>query len=183
MEEKTHRVQIGRVVRHLPVERPPGKPFQVAVFDMLGDHEVAKAAGTELVRRIPSGVQVLIMPNGKAQALLHVMGDQAQLPTVVARKETRFYMRDVVSVGGVQSMTTEQIQEYHLNGVDAERLRGKKVAFVDDVVSTRGSLRSLEELLRKVGAELVAVMAVFTEGDVEHEDVIHLGHLPLFHDE
>ena len=64
MEEKTHRVQIGRVVRHLPVERPPGKPFQVAVFDMLGDHEVAKAAGTELVRRIPSGVQVLIMPNG-----------------------------------------------------------------------------------------------------------------------
>ncbi len=180
---QTHRIVIGSAIRHLPIERPPSNPtFRVAVFDMLGDVELVMMAGGELYKLVPREVEALVMPFGKAVALLHEIGHLTGLPTVVARKEKRFYMKDVVSVGGVQSVTTERVQEYHLNGVDVEHLRGKKVAFIDDVISTGGSLRSLRELLHKINAELVAVMAVFTEGDTPHEGVISLGHLPLFHD-
>jgi adenine phosphoribosyltransferase len=53
------------------------------------------------------------------------------------------------------------------------------VAIVDDVVSTGGTLTSLTELLGDVGARVVATLVVFTEGDVR-DDVVALGHLPLF---
>lgn len=179
---RTHHIEIGGVVRDLLVGPVPNLPVDVAFFDMLGDWEMAEAAAAELVKLIPPGVEALVMPNGKATSLLHAMGRLTGFPTIVARKEIRPHMRDVVSVGDVKSATTEGLQAYHLDGIDAERLRGKKVAFVDDVVSTRGSLRSLQALLDKIGGvELVAIMAVFTEGAKPHEDVISLGHLPLFH--
>ncbi len=180
MEERTHRVQIGRVVRHLPVRSLEGVPFRVAVFNLKTDVEIVKAAAAELAPLIPKGVEALVMPDGKALPLLYELGWLTGLPIVAAAKEIKPYMRDVVSVGDVKSVTTNRVQAYHFEGADVKRLRGKKVAFVDDVVSTRGSWRSMCELLLKVEAELVATLAVFTEGDVEHEDVIHLGHLPLF---
>lgn len=179
--EQTYRIQIGAVVRDLPIVALPGLPFSVAVFNPLGDVEIIEAAGGELAKLIPSEIEALVMPDGKAQALLYEMGRLTRLPTVIARKEIKPYMKDVVSVGGVKSVTTERLQEYHLNGSDAARLRGKRVAFVDDVISTRGSLRSMQALLDKIDTNLVAIMAVFTEGHTPHTDVISLGHLPLFH--
>jgi adenine phosphoribosyltransferase len=56
------------------------------------------------------------------------------------------------------------------------------VAVVDDVVSTGGTLRALSELLDDIGAQIIATLAVFTEGE-KRSDVIALGHLPLFENE
>jgi adenine phosphoribosyltransferase len=50
---------------------------------------------------------------------------------------------------------------------------------VDDVVSTGSTLKGLSDLISEVGGQVAAVMAVFTEGS-PREDVIALGHLPLF---
>ena len=52
-------------------------------------------------------------------------------------------------------------------------------AIVDDVVSSGGTLHSITEILDEVGAEVAAVVAVFTEGQ-ERPEVTALGHLPLF---
>jgi adenine phosphoribosyltransferase len=54
----------------------------------------------------------------------------------------------------------------------------RKVAIVDDVISTGSTLTALEQLVAKAGGTLVAKAAIFTEGD-EREDVIALGHLPI----
>lgn len=178
MNSISHRVQFGSVVRELPIrEVAPG--VRVALFDILGDWQLIEALGAHLVKLIPSNVEVLVMPDGKAQALLHEMGRRSGLRTIVARKKRKPYMAEPVVSVSVKSITTDQVQELFLGADDADFLKGKNVAVVDDVVSTGGTLKAMKVLLDRVGANQVAVMAAFTEGD-RRNDVIALDHLPLF---
>lgn len=173
-----HEITIGSVRRALPIrEVAPG--IRVALFSILGDWELTEAAGVELAKRLPAGTEVLLMPDGKAQALLHVVGRESRLPTVIARKERKPYLADPITEVVVKSITTQREQRLVLGADEANRLRGRKVVMVDDVVSTGGTLGAITQLLASVGAELHGVVAIFTEGDAR-PDVITLGHLPLF---
>jgi adenine phosphoribosyltransferase len=81
----------------------------------------------------------------------------------------------------VKSITTSAMQTLVLDGTDAQRVRGRKVAVVDDVVSTGGSLRAVDDLLERVDAEVVARAAVLLEeGGYQDPNLIHLGTLPIF---
>lgn len=173
-----HEITIGSVKRSLPIrEVAPG--IRVALFSVLGDWELTEAAGIELARLIPAGTDFLLMPDGKAQALLHVVGRESKLPTLVARKERKPYLAAPVTEVAVKSITTNKEQRLVLGHDDALRLRGRRVVMVDDVVSTGGTLEAVSKLLAAVGGELHGVLAIFTEGDLR-PGVTTLGHLPLF---
>ncbi len=173
-----HSISIGGVTWELPIrEVAPG--IRVALFNPLGDWQLNETVGHELVKRIPTGTEVLVMPDGKAQALLHVLGRLSGLPTIVARKERKGYMAEPVLSITAQSITTRREQRLHLGADDVARLAGKRVVMVDDVVSTGGTLDAMRKLLLAANADLIGVMAAFTEGDAK-PDVIALGHLPLF---
>lgn len=172
---ESHTVKIGNETRELPIVSMG--EVAVAVFNMLGDTAVIEAAADELAKRIPEA-DVFVTPEAKSVPLAHALSVRTGLPYIVARKTKKLYM-----VGAVQksvvSITTGKPQTLFIDGVDIPRLKGKRVIILDDVVSTGGTLRALSELLDEVGANAVATMAVFTEGD-ERGDVISLGHLPLF---
>lgn len=173
-----HRVDVGGITRELPVvEVQPGT--SVALFNMLGDTEVTEAAGRELARLLPPEVTVLVTPEVKALSLAHVMSRESGLPYIVIRKTVKPYMVSPVA-REVVSITTGKPQLLVLDGLDVSRIKGHKVAIVDDVVSSGGTLHSLTEIIEQVGGEVAAVMAVFTEGQ-ERPEVTALGHLPLFH--
>jgi adenine phosphoribosyltransferase len=60
-------------------------------------------------------------------------------------------------------------------------MKGKRVLIVDDVISTGGSLASLENLVRQAGGEIVGKMTILAEGDaIGREDITYLEELPLF---
>lgn len=174
----THRITVGGIARELPVVDVGG--VSVALLNLLGDTELTEAAADELARRLPAGVEGFVTPEVKAVPLAHALSVRTGLPYVVARKTVKPYMVDPVT-REVVSITTGKPQLLVLDGNDVERLAGRRVAIVDDVVSTGGTLEGLKELLRSVGAEVVATLVVFTEGDANgRDDVIALGHLPLF---
>lgn len=173
-----HEIEIGGVRRSLPIrEVAPG--VRVALFSLLGDWELVEAAGVELAKRVPQGTDVLLMPDGKAQSLLHVIGREVRLPTIVSRKERKPYQLAPVLEVEVQSITTQRVQRLVLGGDEVERLRGRRVVMVDDVISTGGTLAAVSRLIEQAGGHLHGVMAIFSEGD-QRSDVITLGHLPLF---
>lgn len=181
----SHRLEfkapLSTIVRTLPLrEVAPG--LRVALFNPLGDPGLIEAAGMALADRMPPEVEVLVMPEGKALALLHVVQREAGRDGVVVRKERKSYMREPVFETSAESITTRRKHVFYLDADDAEKLRGRKVAFLDDVVSQRGTLDATIDLLTQAGAELVAILAVCTEGPTPHEDVIALAHLPLFKD-
>lgn len=177
-QRRTHRVKVGSVTRDLPVvEVAPG--ISVALFNMLGDTEVTEAAGKALAALIPEGVDVLVTPEVKALGLAHVISRESGLPYIVIRKTVKPYMVEPVA-REVVSITTGKPQLLVLDGFDVPKIKGHKVAIVDDVVSSGGTLASLRQIIEEVGGEVAAVVAVFTEGQ-EREEVTALGHLPLFH--
>jgi adenine phosphoribosyltransferase len=60
-------------------------------------------------------------------------------------------------------------------------MKGKRVLIVDDVISTGGSLLSLENLVKQSGGEIVGKMAILAEGDaIDRKDITYLAPLPLF---
>ena len=64
---------------------------------------------------------------------------------------------------------------------DAAFIRGKKVAVIDDVISTGSSLQAIEKLVKESGGEVVARAAVLAEGDAANrKDIIFLEKIPLF---
>lgn len=174
---RTHRVQIGSLTRDLPVV-PVSDTVNVALFNMLGDTAITEEAGKELAKLIPEDIKILITPEVKALSLAHVISRESGLPYIVVRKTQKPYMVNPV-VREVVSITTGKPQTLVMDGLDVEKVRGQRVAIVDDVVSSGGTLHSLQEIITAVGGDLGAVLAVFTEGD-ERPEVTALGHLPLF---
>ena len=60
-------------------------------------------------------------------------------------------------------------------------MKGKRVLIVDDVISTGGSLATLENIVEQAGGEVVGKMAILAEGDaINRKDIIYLEKLPLF---
>lgn len=177
MGVKTYPVDISGVRRELPVVQV-GPDVSVALFNMLGDTEVVEEAAAALAKRMPADIDALVTPEVKAVPLAHALSRLTGKPYVVARKTEKPYMISPVS-RTVISITTGKPQLLVLDGTDIPLLKGKKVAIVDDVVSTGSTLKGLSDLITDVGGVVGVVMAVFTEGS-PREDVIALGHLPLF---
>ncbi len=172
----THRITVGGVDRDLPVVDVGG--VSVALLNLLGDTELTEAAAEELARAMPAGIEGFVTPEVKAVPLTHALSVRTGLPYFVARKTVKPYMIAPVS-REVVSITTGKPQLLVIDGEDAKRLAGHRVAIVDDVVSTGNTLDGLKDLLHSVGAEVVATLVVFTEGN-GRDDVIALGHLPLY---
>ena len=48
-----------------------------------------------LLPLIPAGTEVLLMLDGRAQAMLYTLGRNARLPTIVAKNEIKSYMKSL----------------------------------------------------------------------------------------
>ena len=178
---RVHTVQIGAIQRQLPIfQVAPG--IKIAIFNMLGDTEVVETAAEALALRLPAETDVLVVPEVKAIPLAHALSARTNIPYVVVRKVRKPYMVNCLETE-VVSITTGAPQTLFVDGKDAHLVRGKRVALVDDVISTGSTLRGLRQLMELASAPVVAEMAVFTEGRPEEWDgIVALGHLPIFTD-
>lgn len=170
-------IELGGVKRDLPLVRvAPG--IKVALFNILGDTEIVKAVAPEIASLLPEETEVLLHPEGKGIPLVYEVSAQTGLPYVVPRKTKKQWMLDPISTN-VKSITTGKPEKYWLDARERHKMEGKKVAIVDDVISTGSTLEAMENLVTKTNGTVVARIAIFTEGD-ERDNVATLGHLPLF---
>ena len=175
-----HTMQIAGLTRALPLCRVTDALY-IAGFVILGDPELTVACARELCKRAPA-YDYLMTAEAKGIPLIHEMARQAGDRTyLLARKKPKLYMQNVMHVS-VQSITTEGSQCLYLDGADVERIRGKRILLVDDVVSTGESLAALEALVQQAGGMVCGRMAILAEGAAQaREDLIYLEPLPLFH--
>lgn len=174
-------VQLAGVTRFLPrVEIAPG--VVIAILNILGDTELTEAAAAALVAQLPAEAEFLVTPEAKSIPLCYAMSIKSLLPYAVLRKSFKPYMLGSISED-VVSITTGVPQKLWLDGKDIERVRGKRVVIVDDVISTGGTLRGARRLLGQAGATVIASVAILTEGEESTwSDVITLGNLPVWLD-
>ena len=176
---ESYTLHVCGLTRVLPII-PISEELSIASFVLLGDAELASAAGWELARRLPP-VDALITAEAKGIPLVYEIAKQLGLPRyVVARKSVKTYMHTPV-VTPVHSITTEGEQLLCLDGSDAEAIRAKRVAIIDDVISTGQSLAAVEQLVSQADGQVVAKAAILAEGDAkERQDILYLEELPLF---
>ncbi|MCP4360550.1 MAG: adenine phosphoribosyltransferase [Chloroflexi bacterium] len=180
-KRETHTVEIAGLTRHFPLfEVAPG--VRIAIFNMLGDTYVVKAAAAALAEQLKDDeAEVLVTAEAKSIPLIYEMSALMGLPYIVLRKTYKSYMGDAISASTV-SITTGKPQTLYLDEKDHTFIKGKRVVLVDDVISTGSTLKGMESIVKKGGGKVVRTAAVFTEGDADWSHVIALGNLPVFVD-
>ena len=178
-EERTYELKVSGLTRQLPIVAV-NEELAIASFVILGDCELVCAAAQQLATRLPS-VDYLITAEAKGIPLVQEMSRILGMPSyIIARKSQKPYMRNPL-VSTVMSITTQRPQTLYLDGTDMQKLRGKRVAIVDDVISTGESLRAMEEMLNRCDAQIAAKAAILAENKAaDRSDIIFLERLPLF---
>ena len=177
--EGYYTLEVAGVTRQLPIMQV-SDTLCIASFVILGDCEIVTKSAPLIEERLPQ-VDYIVTAEAKGIPLVHELCRLRNLPYyIVARKSVKPYMSKPLT-DEVVSITTQKKQTLCLDGKDALLPEGKRVAIVDDVISTGESLSAIERLVEKAGGEIVAKAAILAEGDAaRREDIIFLEELPLF---
>lgn len=175
---ETYKMTIAGYERELPL-CAVSDTLDIAAFIMFGDVEITEAVSAELLAKCPEH-DVVVTAEAKGIPLCYEMARQGCRDYVIARKSVKVYVQNPISAE-VKSITTQNVQRLYLPGDKAERLKGKRVLIVDDVISTGASVEVLENLVNKAGGIIVGKAAVLAEGEAaDREDIIFLEKLPVF---
>ncbi len=162
---------------------PVNDKITIAAFIVFGDVELTVHCAGALLKKLPEH-DIMVTAEAKSIPLIHELARQGGVNDyVIARKKEKVYMGKSLEVS-VNSITTHGEQKLYLGEDDAEKLRGRRVLIIDDVISTGESLAALEKLVEKAGGNIVGKAAVLAEGDAaDRDDIIFLEKLPLFDSE
>ena len=158
-----------------------GENLNIAFFNLHGAQELTEHCGKCLAERLELyEPEVILTAESKGLQLAHCIARElGHKFYAVSRKSKKLYMQDCIETTA-KSITTAGEQTYYLSRHDVELMKGKRVAIVDDVISTGGSLAALEELVRMAGGTTVAKAFVLAEGEAKNrKDVIFLAEIPL----
>jgi Adenine/guanine phosphoribosyltransferases and related PRPP-binding proteins len=141
------------------------------------------ASAREMAKKLADkDYDVLVTAESKSIPFIHALAVETRKPYVVLRKDYKIYMGNAIQAETL-SITTGKPQTLILDEKDISLIKDKKVAIVDDVISTGSTLNGMRSILEKAGGTIAFEAAIFTEGDEsDWKEVIALGHLPVFTD-
>ncbi|SFT52961.1 adenine phosphoribosyltransferase [Selenomonas sp. GACV-9] len=180
MADRFYELTVAGCTRSLPILNVTDK-LAIAGFIMLGDPDLTLACAKELAKKVPANTDIILTAETKGIPLAADLARELSMPRyIVARKSVKAYMENAIWVEDI-SITTKGVQNLCLDGVDVDRIKGKNVLLLDDVISTGGSMKALRELTEKAGGNVVGEACVLAEGDAsKRNDIIFLEPLPLF---
>lgn len=158
---KSYSVTIGSVSRELPSVEV-GSMGWVPLVEFIGDAELTRAAAQEMQQLIPEGTEILLTVVTNSVPLAHEVSDISGIPYTVVRKKRRTYMRNPL-IQDVPSMTLGVSETLWLDGRHGEKLRGKKVTVVVDVMASGGTAQALTRLIERAGGTVHGYVAAFVK--------------------
>ena len=180
MAKRFYDLTVAGCKRSLPILNLSNS-LAIAGFVMLGDVELCESCARELAKKVPAEAEIIMTAETKGIPLAAELARQIRMPYyITARKSVKAYMEDPIWVED-ESITTMGKQRLYLMRSDIDRIAGRKVLLLDDVISTGGSMTALSNLAEKAGAHVIGQAAVLAEGNAaKRTDIIFLEALPLF---
>lgn len=182
MERKTYAIHLDEdYTVNLPL-LDIGDGFCIYSFDMTGECEWNRVAAKALLKKLQSYefdgfVTVQTKSCGLTQAISENFPRYLEI-----RKSKKGFMVEPEGVL-VKSITTDKVQELWIGKEKYQDFVGKKLCFLDDVVSTGGTIDAMLELAEKIGIEITVIACVLTEGQERSEykgiPLVSLDHIPL----
>ncbi len=178
----TYEMTVAGLKRQLPL-CPISDSLMIGAFVIFGDVELTCACARDMLKIAPE-FDYMVAPEAKAIPLVHEMARQSgRNDYFLVRKKKKAYMNGVFEAVD-RSITTEGEQKLYMDGADAQKIKGKRILILDDVISTGGSLAAVESLVNQAGGVVAGRMAILAEGDAANRnDILFLEKLPLFNAE
>lgn len=178
--EKFLTVDICGRKENLPI-LPLPSGINIAFFNLHGNVELTEHCAKHIAERITRyNPDVLITAESKGLQLAHCIAREfGHKFYAVARKSKKLYMQDGLEVEA-KTITTGEVQKLYLSAHDVELIKGRRVAIVDDVISTGAAVAALEKLVGMSGGNVVCRAFVLAEGSAkDRPDVEYLADIPL----
>jgi adenine/guanine phosphoribosyltransferase-like PRPP-binding protein len=184
----TYRATVGSQSVDLPLVRVAGDISIALLICVDQGVHFAETAGRELAAVLePLGVEIVASVATMGIPLaIEVTRALGLDDYVILHKTPKIHLADAF-VEPVRSITTDRQQRLLFDRARQRVVEGRRVAVVDDVISTGGSSLAALNLVRAVGGEPVAFGALLTEGGQwrtalgEDAGLVHtLGSIPLF---
>lgn len=176
-------LNICGLTRRLPI-KPISKNTKIASFDILEDIELVQKAASQLADKLQAyQFDYLVGPEVKVVPLIYELAKLlGHSSYVICRKSIKPSMISPIVLKPL-SYFPKHVKPLVIDGLDADKLKGKKVVIVDDVVSTGVTIRLVKKLMEDVGAQVVATAAIIRQGESQFDQIdnfIYLGTLPIF---
>jgi adenine phosphoribosyltransferase len=178
----TYEIEIAGLKRSLRLfEIKPG--LKIAILNILGDTDLVQACAKALAKKLKEiQFDVIVTAEAKSIPLAYALSVESKKPYVILRKSYKPYMGAAL-IAETLSITTGEPQTLIMDEKDQAEVKGKLAVIVDDVISTGSTLQGMRMILEKAGAIIAGEAAILTEGErARWENIISLGHLPLFTD-
>lgn len=174
-----YKLKIKNLERELPLIKIK-KDLAIASFVILGDTELIEGVAPFIAEKLKD-IDIIVTAEAKGIPIAYEVSKQLKMKGyIVARKSIKPYMKDPI-IEEVFSITTQKKQILCLDKTDGDAISGKRVAIIDDVISTGESLKTIENLVKKAGGIVAAKAAILAEGDAaKRDDIIYIEKLPLF---
>lgn len=153
----------------------------ICFFNLHGNVSLTEFCAEKIAEKISEfNPEVVITAESKGLQLAHCVSRCLGKDFyAVARKSKKLYMQDGIETVA-KTITTGEIQHLYLSAHDVNLLKGKRVAIVDDVVSTGAALYALENLVANAGGNVVCKAFVLAEGEAKNrDDIVYLADIPL----
>jgi adenine phosphoribosyltransferase len=175
-------IEIAGLKRSLRLfEIKPG--LKIAILNILGDTDLVQACSIALNKKLMDlKFDVIVSAEAKSIPLAYALSVESKKPYIILRKSYKAYMGAAL-IAETLSITTGEPQTLIMDEKDQADVKGKSAVIVDDVISTGSTLQGMRMIMEKAGAKIVGEAAILTEGErAKWENIISLGHLPLFTD-
>ena len=156
-------VKVGSISRDLPTVQV-GNVNRVPLVEFIGDSEFTNETAQAMLPLIPEGTEILLTVVTNALPLTHEISDRSGIPYVCARKKRRTYMTNPI-IQEVPSMTLGVSETLWLEGSHAQRLTGRKVTIVQDVMASGGTAKALARFVERAGGTVIGYLAAFKQGE------------------
>lgn len=175
--QQHYEIEVKGFRRSLPLIKV-GEDTWIAYFDSLGDREFISHCAKELCGYL-SDCDLLITTESKGIALAHEIAQMlGHKHYVVCRKEVKPFMSGPIVVR-YKPITSSKELVLCIDGRYRDRISGKRVGIVDDIVSTGETLSAMEKIVTLAGGKVTKKASILVEG-FERDDVFFLGVLPIF---
>ena len=188
MTQRTHHVNVGSQTVDLPVVALGDDLALALLITVDMGVKFMETAGRELADILrPFNVDIVAtVATMGIPVVMEVTRHLGLDQFAVLHKTPKIHLSDAVSEP-VRSITTKGEQKLLFDRARIDTVVGRRVAIVDDVISTGASTGASLRLLRRIGAEVVAIGTLVTEAEVwkdalgEDAQLVHaLGAIPVF---
>lgn len=175
-----YNINIGKIRRSLPLVNV-GNDKKIAFLNIYGDNELLEECVNQMVEKIPKNIDVIIAPELGGIVLASHISLKSNIPYIAVRKKVRPYMkqpiiRDILSIG------TKGVQTLYLDSNDIEKIKGKNVLIIDEVISTGSTVKALNNIVIEAGGKTECYMCIASEGnDFQSNKLNFICKLPILH--